>query len=225
MIDVLLVDDQNLVLMGIKTMLDPIENISITGTELNGKGALEFLSKNKVNVVVMDISMPEMDGLETITNIKDRYPDIGVIALTVYRDPELIKNTISLGFSGFLLKSSSLDELVEAIVKVSKGQEFFSTEVTKILIGSYKPKKEQPHQSYKGYQPYVRSKSDPKLSNREMEILKELVTGKSAKKIAKELSISLHTVHSHRKNILGKLKLSDTAGLVKYAIQHNIISF
>lgn len=225
MIEILIVDDQNLVLTGIKTMLDSIEDINVKGAETSGKNAMEFLQYQQVDVIVTDISMPEMDGLETIRAIKKTYPDIRVIALTVFRDPELIKRAISLGFSGFLLKSSRLEDLIEAIRKVSQGQEYFSTEVTKLLIESFKPKSDETYSKFKDFQPYVRSKSHPKLSSREMEILKELVTGKSAKKIAKELSISLHTVHSHRKNILSKLKLSDTAGLVKYAIQNNIINF
>ncbi len=211
-VKILLVDDHDIVRDGIRALLDNEVGFNIVAEAENGVEALEACDKHDVQLVVMDINMPEMDGIEATEKIKEKHPDIKFLALTMMDEDEHIRKMIKAGASGYILKSSDKDEFVDAITAILNGRHYFSEDTTKRvmmdLVQSSAPKDEP----------------DPsQITPREREVLKLIVDQYTNQQIADELNISIRTVDAHRRNLLDKTEAKNTAGLVTYAIKHDLV--
>lgn len=202
-VKILLADDHQIVIEGLKLILDADNRFDVVGDVENGIKVLEFLKTEKVDVVIMDINMPQMDGIACARKVKAIHQDIRIIILTMYSQKSFIEEIIKIGVDGCLLKNNTGKELVDAIHRVCSGRSYYD------LIQSFNTEKE----SVEKY----------KLSDRELAIIRCLSEGLSSSKIAERLFISIHTVRTHRKNILRKLKLHNSPELIQYAINHQII--
>ncbi len=201
-IKLLIADDHTILRDGIVSLLHAEESFEITGTAGNGYEVLDLIGKKDFDVCLLDISMPGLDGMETAKLIKERKPAIKIIMLTTYNDPEIISELVHIGVSGYLLKNSDKQELVEAVHKVMKGRHYFSEEVENIILQGLTDK---------------RSGDVVTLTERELEVMYLLAREYTNDKIATELHISFRTVETHRKNIMQKTKAHNLAGLLKYA--------
>jgi DNA-binding NarL/FixJ family response regulator len=210
-IRILLVDDHKLIRHGIQALLREDEDLIVVGEAENGKVALELINSTQPDVILMDIDMPVLSGIETTKIIYDKYPEIKVLALTMHDDPYNIVAFLRAGALGYSHKSINSFELKEAIITVYKGEHYIPADINdSILSGIMKQKPVS-------YNPTVN------LTTRELEILKLISQGLTNTKIADKLSISKRTVDTHRQNLLVKLDLNNTASLIKYAVEHSLV--
>lgn len=208
-IKLLIADDHQIVIDGIRAILDSEPAIQIVMECMNGKEVLHFLSSGqKADIVLLDINMPEMDGIDCASNIKRDWPDTRILILTMYNDPQLIKKMMEVGVDGFVLKNTGKTELLEAMDQLMKGQTYFGQNVTQSLAKSF-----------------VRQEPEYKvqLTRREKEVLKLLFDGLTSSDIAERLYISSHTVDSHRKNLLSKFNAKNTTSLLREAGKMGIV--
>ena len=212
-IKILLADDHKIVRDGIKLMLEPHVGIDIEAEASNGKDVLEALKTTVIDLIIMDINMPEMDGIEATRNVKENYPEVKVLALTMSNDDLHIRQMIQAGASGYIMKSAGRSELKEAVNAIMNGKHYFSDEATNsIMMDLVKGKgKSSSHEPVH-------------ITDRELEILELIVKEYTNQEIGEKLFISPRTVDAHRRNLLQKTGARNTAGLVKFAFQHNIIS-
>lgn len=207
-IRVLLVDDHMLVLDGLQARLEMEANINVIGTAANGLEALEKAQLLKPDLVLMDVSMPILNGLDATKRFRIEQSGIKILMLSMHNDKEYILSLIQSGANGYVLKDVSSEELVQAINIVYQGGTYFSSKASDALFG----------------QLAVNTSDVETLSPRESAVLAEVASGWSNKEIAQRLSISVRTVETHRQNIKRKLDIHSSAGLVKYAIEHNLIN-
>lgn len=201
-------DDHAILRDGIVSLLQANPSFEIVCTAGNGYEVADLIVKHTLDVCLLDINMPGLDGIETAKLIRQRKPDIKIIMLTTYNDKEIISELVHIGVSAYLLKNSDKDELEEAIHKVMKGRHYFSEEVEKIILEGLTAKKESNVVS---------------LTDRELEVVQLLAKEFTNDKIAGELHISYRTVETHRKNIMQKTKAHNLAGLLKYAYGKGLI--
>jgi len=207
MIKVLIVDDHPLVRHGIKTLLDVYDDIEVIGEAENGREALEMCKKNKPDVVLMDLIMPGVNGIEATKEIMKNWSYIKVVTLTSFVDKKLIEDSLKAGAIGYVLKNISGDKLVATIRDADKGKSTLSSEASDFLISNIK-------------KPPV---ADYQLTSQEKNILACLVEGLSNKKIAQKLVLSLSTVKFHVSNILNKLGVSSRTEAVSLAIRNKLV--
>ncbi|TBR38297.1 response regulator transcription factor [Marinomonas agarivorans] len=210
-IRVLLVDDHVLVLDGLQARLAMEDNIEVVGTANNGEQALEQAIKLNPDVVLMDISMPVLNGLEAVKRFNDEQPEKKVLMLSMHQEKEYIALLIQNGASGYVLKDVPAAELVLAIETIFKGGSYFSAGAVDALV----------HKNVST--PTSSASQHDQLTKRELDVLSYLASGLANKKIAENLNISVRTVESHRQNLKSKLGIHSAAGLTKYAIDHNLI--
>ena len=213
-IQVMIVDDHQIVIDGLKSLLSKIKNLSIVAEANNGKEAIDILSKTPVDVALMDIEMPVMNGWDATKIITSRYPHTKVIALTTFSEKAIIKKMLSAGASGYILKNIKKETLLEAIIAVHRGEQFFSSEISLALL---KPSAEEV------LLPKKKTFPAHLLSSREVEILKLIAGGLSNTETGEKLFISSSTVKSHREHIMKKLDLHNVVDLVRYAIDNGLI--
>jgi two-component system nitrate/nitrite response regulator NarL len=206
-IRVLLVDDHPLVLEGIRSVLETYDHIEVVGAAESAKAGLKIALNAKPDVVLMDINMPEMNGIDAIEMFKDQLPSTRLLMLSMHDSREYISTSTMYGASGYVLKDVSTSEIVTAIEKVAQGGTYFSTGVSEVLMGEGTQKS---HTSL--------------LTTREQSVLLLVAEGKSNKDVATQLDISIRTVETHRKNIKKKLGISTTAGLTRYAITNGLLA-
>lgn len=206
-INVLLTDDHQIIIDGLKSLLNNQDDIQVVAEANNGREALRILGLISIDVLLMDIDMPVMNGIDALKEIRKNYPNVRVIILSMHNEAGMIKSLIDIGANGYLLKSCTQDELVEAIKKVASGQSYFSSDVTLALL---KPTSNQ-------------GQPNELLTEREIEILKLIAAGFSNKEIGDQLFISHRTVDTHRTNLMKKLDVSNIAGLISYAIRNGIV--
>ncbi len=209
-IRILLADDHALIRTGIRNLLSGNKDFEIVGEAADGEEALTLTGKLSPEVLIIDISMPKLSGLEATKQIKEQFPGTGILVLTMHENPEYIYQIFKSGASGYLLKNSGKDELVEAIYAVSKGKKYFGPHVSELMISEYM-KKADAREERTG---------DTPLTKREREILELIGQGKNNQQIADVLFISPRTVDTHRTNIMQKLNIHDAANLVRYALEH-----
>lgn len=209
MIHIMVVDDHQLLIDGIKSSLEDHTDISIVAEANNGQQALEQLNAVSVDVVLMDINMPVMDGLECTKRIHKSFPEVKVIALSQYPEKRFVKTMFKYGATGYLLKDASRSELIEAILKVYAGEEYINERLYKDL-------------NLTGLKPNP-SPLFPDLTKREIEILRLISQEYSSQEISEKLLISFHTVESHRANLMLKGGVKNTAGLVRWAVENDFI--
>jgi DNA-binding NarL/FixJ family response regulator len=213
-ITVLLADDHTIVREGLRMLLAAEDDIVVVGEADNGRKAIQLAKKLRPAVVVMDIAMPLLNGLEATRRIRKAIPDTKVLILSAHSDEEYVEQVIALGAAGYLMKQTSASYLAKAIHEVQKGNTYFSPSVGHRLE-NLDPKPSD--------QRGVVRKKGTALSSREMEVLQLIAEGKANKQVARELGISIKTVEKHRQHLMHKLDLHDTAGLTRYAISAGII--
>lgn len=210
-IKVLIADDHQLLIDGIKTVLKDVPSIQIAAEAHNGLEVLSLLKDIQIDIVLLDINMPQMDGLDCCRILTKSYPDVKVIVLSQFSEKRFVKRMIKYGASGYVLKDTSKDELITAIEKVYSGGTYFSDKLSISML--------QNEISGSAYDPLF-----PKLTAREIDILKLICDGQSTQQIADHFCLSFHTVETHRANIILKSGVNNSAGLVKWAIENDFIS-
>lgn len=207
---VVIVDDHTLFRNGLRILLNTLEEYQVVGEAANGKQFLDLLEKDVPDLVLLDISMPVMDGIEAATIAQKLYPDLKIITLSMYGEEDYYYKMVNAGVKGFVLKNSDIREVNTALDVVYDGGSYFSSELLQNLVNSLKSSS--------------RSKeSHSELSEREMEILILICQGMSNQEIGEQLFISKRTVDKHRANILEKSESKNTAQLVVYAIKNKLV--
>jgi DNA-binding NarL/FixJ family response regulator len=210
LINVIIVDDHSLFRNGMKLLLANTGNFNIMAEASNGKEFLALLDSMQPDIVLMDIEMPEMNGIEATTKALEKNPDLKIICLSMYGEEEYYYKMIEAGVSGFLLKNSDINEVKTAITTIHSGGKFFSQELLYNVVKNIK--------TTQSNQEVVEN-----LSDREIEVLKQICIGLSNQEISQILHISKRTVDKHRANLLDKTNSKNTAHLVMYAIKNKLI--
>ena len=212
MINVIIADDHQMFIDGIKSLLINEPDIEIIGEALNGKQVLEKLENAPCDLVLMDINMPVMDGIEATSKLKEKFPQVTVLILSMFNEKEMSTRILEAGAAGYILKNTGKAELIKAIHHVVDGSTYYSNAVTDTIMASLRP----------GAKDEDENELEIPLTRREMDVLKLIVHEGTTSEIADQLHISTHTVETHRKNLLAKLQVRNTAGLVKWAIANGI---
>jgi DNA-binding NarL/FixJ family response regulator len=213
-INIILVDDHQLIRMGITALLNSENDIEVIGEVTSAKEVMKKIDEQQPNVVLMDISLDDGDGILLTKEICKKHKAVKVIMLSMHVKEDFIQRSLKAGASGYVLKDSPKEELVTAIKEVAAGGKYFADEVSQLMLASYVSKA--------GDIAGKRKKSSG-LTNREIEIIRLLSDGLNNLKIADELDISHRTVDTHRTNIMQKVKVKNVAELVKYAIKNKLI--
>jgi DNA-binding NarL/FixJ family response regulator len=204
-IKIIIVDDHPMVLEGMKAMMSQLSFIELMGTAANAFEAMDLLKIKSTDIAIVDINLPDISGIELTAKIKKEFPQVKVLAMSTFKERSYISQMVQNGASGYLVKSASKEEIENAILTAYEGKLYLSIDLNSLQLD--KP-----------------SLSDiPILSSREKEVLQLIADGLTNPQVAKKLFISLHTVDSHRKNLLAKFKVNNTAGLIKLASKYNII--
>lgn len=214
-IRVALVDDHQIVRDGIKALLEGSPNIEVVGEAETATEMLNKIELIKPNIVIVDISLPDISGIELTKRITEQHIEIKVIVLSMHTTQEFIFNAIKSGAKGYLPKNITREELIDSINTVYKGKEYFSKDISEIILKNYLKQVKNPERT-PDYQ-------EQELTTREKEILKLVAEGYSNQLIAEKLFISVRTVESHKNHIMQKLELTTTVELVKYALKNRII--
>jgi DNA-binding NarL/FixJ family response regulator len=213
-IRVLLADDHTVVRQGLRALLAAEDDIEIVGEAENGRQALQLVKKLLPDVVVMDIAMPVLNGVEATRQITRYVPSVKVLVLSTYSNDEYVEQLTEAGAAGYLVKQTAANDLLKAIREAFKGNAFFSPAIAKRL-------RDQCRQTYTSGQP-IKRRADY-LTTREAEVLQLIAEGRANKQIAAELCISIKTVEKHRQQVMNKLGIHDVAGLTRHAISKGII--
>lgn len=212
-ITVLLAEDHQIVREGFRSLLKREADIEVVGEAETGREAVQLTRKLRPAVVVMDIAMPRLNGLEATRQIRRDFPDTRVIILSAHSDDAYVEQVATLGAAGFLLKQTSSHDLATAIRAVHKGKTFFTASISKRVQD----------RSRKAAARGASKKSRNRLSSREVEVLQLIAEGKPNKQVAEELGVTFKTVDKHRQHLMSKLDIHDVAGLTRYAIAEGII--
>ena len=211
---ILLADDHGVVRKGLRFLLESEPDFEVAGEAADGRQAVDLAAELEPDVVVMDIAMPRLNGIDATDQIMRRHPRTGVIILSMHSDEEYLVRALSAGAKGYLLKDSAEADLVRAIRSVSEGKPFFSPAIAKALLEDYLRRLQQ-----RGL-----ADSYDLLSDREKEVLHLLAEGKTNKEVATLLDLSPYTVETHRNRLMQKLNLHNTAEIVLYAVRKKIIA-
>jgi DNA-binding NarL/FixJ family response regulator len=206
---ILIVDDHTLIREGLKLIFAENPDIVVGGEADSGQEALKKVSENNYDIVLLDISLPDRNGLEILREIKNRRPDLPVIMLTMYPEEAHAIRALKAGASGYLTKKKASDELLEAVRKVSKGERCISSSlVEKLILITENSSEKLPHET---------------LSDREYQVMCMIASGKTLSKIAEDLSLSINTISTFRQRILKKLNMRTNAELTHYAIMNQLV--
>ncbi|MDP4207301.1 MAG: response regulator transcription factor [Bacteroidota bacterium] len=212
-IRVMIVDDHDMFRDGIKLLLSSGDIAEIVAECRDGKEFLSLISETKPDIVLMDIDMPVMNGIEATRIASEQFPDLKVLVLTMFGDEKYYVQMIKYGIKGFVLKSAGISELLTAITGIIQGKTYFSTELLNKMIVKLSSQTAE----------NSKENEEEKLTKREIQILKEIVKGLSNEDIAKKLSISTTTVRTHRAHLIAKTNCNNTASLVMYALKTGIV--
>ena len=212
MIKVLLADDHQMVIDGLAALLKDESDIELVGKALDGRQVLELMKHVTPDVVILDINMPGMNGIDTLEAILQSHPNVLTIAVTMSKDPQHIKAMMDLGVKGYILKNKGHQDLVKGIRKVARGEEFFSEGIYKAFFDYFRTSQEKQQELER-----------VAITNREKEVLEQIAEGLSAKEIADKLCIAKTTVETHKKNLMEKLGIKKTTMLVRYAVENGFV--
>jgi DNA-binding NarL/FixJ family response regulator len=204
-INILIVDDHPMVLEGMNSLLSKINYVSIAGIATNAFEAMDIIKNTAVEVAIVDINLPDINGIELTKKIKTEYPAVKVLAMSTFKERSYISQMIQNGASGYLVKSASKEEIEEAILAAYEGKLYLSMDINTVDVNM------------------EINTPVPAISTREKEVLGLIADGLTNQQIAAQLFISLHTVESHRKNLLIKFEANNTATLIKLAVKYNIV--
>ncbi len=209
MIRVFIADDHQIVIDGIKSILEEGDEIRVVGGALSGEDTLSQLKILEVDVLILDINMPGMGGIEVAQRLQEEGSSVGILVVTMHNNPQFTKQLIEIGVLGCMRKNSGKQEMIRAIKDVHEGRRYFDAEITNTLFDSI-------DKSQKATQ-------KAELTKREVEVLKLIAQEFSTKGIADQLFISTHTVETHRKNLLSKLGFKNSAGLARFAAKNGLV--
>ncbi|HFE47223.1 MAG TPA: response regulator transcription factor [Nannocystis exedens] len=212
-IRVILAEDHTIVREGLRALLDACEGVQVVAEVGNGRAAVEAVASHRPDVIVMDLGMPELNGVDATRLIRERFTDTQVLILSMHSSEEYVRPAIRAGANGYLVKGSGLSDLVSAITALADGEAFFSPTIAKILL----------QESRRAAAPKRPQASDG-LTNRERQVLKLVAEGKSSPAIAQLLSLSVKTVEGHRSRIMAKIETHNVAGMVRHAIRIGLVS-
>jgi two-component system response regulator NreC len=216
---ILLADDHDVVRSGLRALLRTSSDIAIVGEAVDGEEAVRITEKTKPDVVIMDISMPNLDGIAATKVIKERFPDVKVIILTVHEDEEYAYQILRAGASGYVLKNAGKKDIFKAIASAMSGERFFSPGISNIIVEGFIKRASETQAAEEKNVPA----SGQQLTKRETEVLEYIALGHTNRQIADALFLSFRTVNTHRANIMQKLDIHETAGLVRYAISIGLV--
>jgi DNA-binding NarL/FixJ family response regulator len=213
-IRILLADDHNIMRRGLRLLLERQPGFEVVGEAADGRQAVEQAEATRPDIVILDIAMPNMSGIEAAQRISPLLPHAAIVILSMHSDEGYVLRALKAGAKGYILKDSAENDLIEAIRAVSAGKAFFSPEISNILVEDYvrEMRRRGAEDSYE------------LLTSREREILQMLAEGKSNKDIATLLNLSLYTVETHRRNLQDKLNLHSVAELILYAVRKGLIA-
>lgn len=212
-IRILIVDDHEVLRAGLRLLLETVADFEVIGEAANGEDGVQAALSLKPDVVIMDVTMPQMNGIEATQLIKEKLPDIAVLALTIHEGQEYFFQMLQAGASGYVPKRAAADVLIQAIQHVAQGNVFIEPKIAKLLVSDYLQRRED------GTEPTVMDG----LSEREQEVLTLIAEDATNHEIANSLNISVKTVERHRENIMRKLNLHTRTELVKYALRKGLI--
>lgn len=213
MTKILLADDHKMFIEGMSSLLADEKDMEIVGIALHGNEVIKQIQEIDVDLILLDVNMPDLDGIEISKQVKQINAEIKILAVTMHNEESFLKSMIKNGASGYILKNTGKEELINAINSVMNGQNYFSKEVTENLLHSMMP----------GDKKNSSRNPEIKISRREKEVLKLICEEFTTPEIADKLCISLNTVESHRSNLLTKLNVRNLAGLVRVAINNKLI--
>ncbi len=211
-IRIMLADDHALIRAGLRALLKSSEGVEVIAEASNGHETLEAVERRRPDVILMDIAMPELNGLETAARILRRWPSVKIIMLSMHANDEYLRQALSAGAAGYLLKGADPAELELALKSVMRGETYLTPAVSKRLVQEFLQQDGEAPQS------------QPKLTPRQREILQMIAEGHSTKEIATRLDLSVKTVETHRAAIMNRLDIHDVPGLVRYAIRAGLIT-
>lgn len=211
-IRIMLADDHALIRAGLRALLKSIEGVEVIAEASNGHETLEAVERRRPDVILMDIAMPGLNGLETAARILKRWPKVKIIMLSMHANDEYLRQALSAGAAGYLLKGADPAELELALKSVMRGETYLTPAVSKRLVQEFLQQDGEP----------VKSQSE--LTPRQREILQMIAEGHSTKEIAHRLELSVKTVETHRAAIMKRLDIHDVPGLVRYAIRAGLIT-
>lgn len=211
MIKVLIADDHDIVLDGLRFMINSQEDMKVVGEAKDGRTSVKLAQQLRPDIVIMDVSMPDLNGMEATREIKAKAPGVRVLALSAHSNRKFVTNILEAGASGYLLKNDTTEKLINAIRHVASDQSYLSPSIAKIVVESYV----QANPERDGQQV---------LSTREREVLQLLAEGKSVKQIASFLHISVKTAETHSRNIKLKLDIRNTSELIRWALREGVIT-
>ena len=213
MIRVMIADDHNMFVEGVESILYGIDNIQVVAKCYTGPEVFEKLATTPADVILLDINLPVMNGIEVCQKLNKEYPDVKVLALSMHNEESYVTEILKYGAQGYILKNTGKKELIHAIETIHNGQSYFSEEVTETIMKSLVNQRTGNKKS---------AVAAPKISRREKDVLELIVREHTTQEIADTLFISLKTVESHRRSLLTKLGVRNTAGLVRVAIENHL---
>ena len=212
-IRILLADDHQIMREGLKALLEKHSSMEVIAEAENGIQTLEIARREKPDVIIMDIAMPDINGIEATRQLKSEMKDIKIVALSMHSDRRFVTEILKAGASAYVLKQSAFEDLEKAIKTVMVNRTFLSADILETVVGDYVSQLTK--SEYEAYR---------QLSNRERQVLQLLAEGNSTKEIAYKLHVSVKTIESHRQNIMTKLSIHNLAGLTKFAVREGLTS-
>jgi DNA-binding NarL/FixJ family response regulator len=213
MLRILLADDHDIVRRGLKDLLEQHVGWQVCAEASNGREATELALQHRPHVAVIDLSMPELNGLEATRRIRQNLPDTEVLIFTMHESEELIREVLGAGARGYLLKSDAVRQLIPAVESLSQKKPYFAGRVSEVLLDGF----------LKGGQATLEGPTAERLTSREREVVQLLAEGKSNKQIARLLDLSVKTVETHRASVMRKLDLNSLADIVRFAVRNQLI--
>jgi two-component system response regulator NreC len=214
-IKIIIADDHAILLDGLKAVLQTDEQFRIIGDAGDGEKVVALANSLKPDVVILDINMPKLNGVEAARKIRAKNPDIKILMLTMYDNESFITDAISAGVNGYIFKMCDMEELLKAVHSIAEGKDYFHEKVSKVVFSNYVKNVKKNN--------YEDDPDKIPLTKREREILRLIIAGYTSHEIAEKLFISYFTVGEHRKNIMKKLEVENTAELVSVAVKENLI--
>ncbi|WP_430411904.1 response regulator transcription factor [Kordia sp.] len=206
-LNIIIADDHQIVIDGLKSLLIQQSHIKVVGEAANGKEALDLIENNNIDIAVLDISMPEMNGVEATKIIKKQYPDVKILILTMHDGSEFVHELVEIGANGYILKNRGKEEFVEALETISNGEEYIKGQVLNTLLKAVRKPKPKAVQ----------------FTKREKDVLRLIVDEHTTSEISAKLNIANSTVETHRRNLIEKTGVKSSLGLVRYAIENGYV--
>lgn len=213
---IVIVDDHEIVRLGIEMLFENEDSIEVIGTGSSGKEALKLVDDLKPDILVLDISMPEMTGLETLQELNKTNTETKTLFLSMYDKEDYILKAIEYGAVGYLLKDTEKERFLKAIRKLKAGEKYFSSEVSTVIVNQYLTSKDKPSSKNQV------SNNDYGLTRRESDILSRIISGNSNQEISEDCNISIRTIEKHRLNMMKKLDVNNAADMVRLAIEEGL---